>query len=63
MLGTDRTPTTTPEARKRWNEGLGAIVKQLRGSKEGKDANLIAARIAQYRRDFMEEPWMVLNLG
>ncbi|KAK3116985.1 Zinc finger C3H1 domain-containing protein [Teratosphaeriaceae sp. CCFEE 6253] len=62
-LGTSNTPTPTPEARKRWNEGLATVVKQLRGTKEGKDANFIAARIAQYRREFMEEPWMVLNLG
>jgi hypothetical protein len=38
-------------------------VKQLRMSNQGTDVNAIAARIAQYRRDFIGTPDQVLNLN
>jgi hypothetical protein len=38
-------------------------VKQLRMSNQGTDVNAIAARIAQYRRDFIGIPYQVLNLN
>ena len=62
-LGTYRTPTHGPESDKKWREGLGAVVKQLRTTNLGKDANAIAARIAEYRREFVGDPTMTLNLS
>lgn len=39
------------------------MVKQLRTTDLGKDANAIAARIAEFRRDFVGDPTKTLNLG
>lgn len=62
-LGTSRIPAKGPAEEKRWKEGLGAVVKHLRTTKFGNDANAIAARIAEYRRDFVGDPSKILNLG
>ncbi|KAK4544744.1 hypothetical protein LTR36_003993 [Oleoguttula mirabilis] len=62
-LGTSRMPANGPAEEKRWKEGLGNVVKQLRSTSIGKDANAIAARIAEYRRDFLGDPTKTLNLG
>jgi hypothetical protein len=37
-------------------------VKQLRNSNQGSDVNAVAARIAQYRRDFVGAPDQIINL-
>ncbi|KAK5123746.1 hypothetical protein LTR85_002382 [Meristemomyces frigidus] len=62
-LGTSRMPAKGAAEEKRWKEGLGAVVKQLRTTNIGRDANAIAARIAEYRRDFLGDPTKTLNLG
>jgi hypothetical protein len=35
----------------------------LRASKQGTDVDVIAAHIAQYRRDFVDHPDQILNLN
>ena len=61
MMGTKHIPANTPDEFKRWNEGLGQVVRELRNTNLGKDANAIAARIAQFRRDFVGDPTKILN--
>lgn len=39
------------------------LVVQLRSTGQAKDVNAIAARIAQFRRDFVGAPDKVLNLS
>ena len=60
-MGTKDIPASTPEESKRWNEGLGAVVRELKKS-NNKSADAIAARIAQYRRDFVGDPTKTLYL-
>ncbi|OTA27663.1 hypothetical protein BTJ68_11340 [Hortaea werneckii EXF-2000] len=43
-LGTNRTPTRNPDEDRKWKEGLGSVIKQLRTTNQGKDANAIAAK-------------------
>jgi hypothetical protein len=62
-LGTRNAPWKTEEEKTRWVNGLSEVVKQLRMSNQGTDVNAIAARIAQYRRDFIGTPDQVLNLN
>ncbi|KAI7540247.1 hypothetical protein KC331_g9279 [Hortaea werneckii] len=62
-LGTNRTPTSNPDEERRWKEGLGSVIKQLRTTNQGKDANAIAAKIAEFRREFIGDDSKVLNLG
>lgn len=62
-LGTNRTPTSNPDEERKWKEGLGSVIKQLRTTNQGKDANAIAAKIAEFRREFIGDDSKVLNLG
>ena len=62
-MGTQNVPAHTENEKGRWNEGLGAVVKQLKTTDIGKDAVAIAGRIAQFRREFVGDPSKVLNLG
>ncbi|KAI7473045.1 hypothetical protein KC351_g11309 [Hortaea werneckii] len=62
-LGTNRTPTRNPDEDRKWKEGLGSVIKQLRTTNQGKDANAIAAKIAEFRREFIGDDSKVLNLG
>ncbi|GAB7328177.1 hypothetical protein MBLNU13_g00203t1 [Cladosporium sp. NU13] len=62
-LGTHNAPWKTEEEKIRWSNGLSEIIKQLRDSNQGTDVNAIAARIAQYRRDFVGNPDQILNLN
>ncbi|KAI6884159.1 hypothetical protein KC363_g3692 [Hortaea werneckii] len=62
-LGTNRTPTHNPDEERKWKEGLGTVIKQLRTTNQGKDANAIAAKIAEFRREFIGDDSKVLNLG
>lgn len=39
------------------------LVKELRATGQAKDVNIIAARIAQFRREFVGAPDKVLNLN
>ena len=61
-MGTKNVPAHNAEEQKRWNEGLVAVVKQLKATNLGKDAGAIAARIAEFRREFVGDPSRVLNL-
>lgn len=62
-MGTKNVPAHSPEDQKRWNEGLGAVIKGLRTTSLGRDAGAIAAKIAEFRREFVADPTKVLNLG
>lgn len=62
-MGTKDIPTHDPGELKRWNDGLSAVVRGLRNTNIGKDADAIAARIAEFRRAFIGDPSKVLNLG
>jgi hypothetical protein len=62
-LGTRNPLWKTEEERVRWSNGLSETIKQLRDSNQGTDVNAIAARIAQYRRDFVGNPDQILNLN
>ncbi|KAI7276717.1 hypothetical protein KC345_g6783 [Hortaea werneckii] len=62
-LGTNRTPTRNPDEDRKWKEGLGSVIKQLRTTNQGRDANAIAAKIAEFRREFIGDDSKVLNLG
>jgi hypothetical protein len=63
LLGTHNAPAHSPDDHKRWNEGLGTVIKQLRSANVGRDVNAIAAAIAEYRKEFVGDPTKVLNLG
>lgn len=61
LMGTQRTPARGPEQDKRWKQGLNDLIKELRTSGTiGKDAGLIAQRIAEYRRAFVNDPTRVV---
>lgn len=62
-MGTRNAPWKTEEEKTRWKDGLADLVKNLRASKQGTDLNVIAAHIAQYRRDFVGQPDQILNLN
>ncbi|KAK5685223.1 hypothetical protein LTS10_003300 [Elasticomyces elasticus] len=62
-LTANRIPTSTPEETTRWRSGLTAVFQELRSRKVNKDAAAIAARIVQYRREFLGNPNKVLYLG
>jgi len=64
QLGTDN-PGRTEEQQSLWNHGLKDLIKDLRGQNV-KDPEVVAAHIAEYRREFLEEQgeqFSVLNLG
>ncbi|KAH9880988.1 hypothetical protein J1614_001481 [Plenodomus biglobosus] len=60
QLGTAN-PGETPEERQKWNDGLRGVLKELR-VKNIKDPNGIAAEIAKYRRQFLNDETRVVNL-
>lgn len=61
LMGTVKTPARDPEQKKKWNEGLGKLISELRlDPAVGRDAGLIAQRIAEYRRTFIEDPTRVV---
>lgn len=62
-MGTMNVPAYDNLAKQRWNEGLGAVIKQLRTTNIGRDAGAIANKIAEFRREFVGDPVKVLNLG
>lgn len=61
-MGTERTPARNPEEDKRWKEGLSNLIRELRTTNIGRDAGLIAQRIAEYRRSFVNDPTRVVLL-
>ncbi|KAF2207091.1 hypothetical protein CERZMDRAFT_88849 [Cercospora zeae-maydis SCOH1-5] len=62
LMGTERTPARNPEEDKRWKEGLFLLIRGLRTTDIGRDAGLIAQRIAEYRRSFVNDPTRVVLL-
>jgi hypothetical protein len=54
-------PGRTNEDAARYNDGLKKIVQDLR-SQNIKDAETIAGRIAQFRRDFVNDPTVLVGL-
>ncbi|KAK5170568.1 Zinc finger C3H1 domain-containing protein [Saxophila tyrrhenica] len=61
-MGTKNVPARTPEQYKQWKDGLAAVIRELRAIKPAPDANAIAKRMAEYRRDFIGDATKVLNL-
>lgn len=54
-------PARTPEDFDRYNAGLRNVISQLRA--EGiRESEAVAARITQYRRDFIQDPSNILSL-
>jgi hypothetical protein len=60
QLGTAN-PGKTTEEKQQWNDGLRGVLKELR-KKSIKDPNGIAAEIAKYRREFLNDDTRVVNL-
>lgn len=61
LIGTVKTPARDPEQKARWNQGLSSLINELRTNPAvGRDAGLIAQRIAEYRRTFVEDPTRVV---
>ena len=60
QLGTAN-PGKTAEEKQKWNDGLRGVLKELR-TKNIKDPNGIAAEIARYRRQFLNDDTRVVNL-
>ena len=58
-LGTSN-PGNTPEDRQRWNDGLRAVLKELRQNNI-KDPNGIAVEIARFRRQFFNDDSRVVT--
>jgi hypothetical protein len=60
QLGTAN-PGKTPADRQQWNDGLRRVLQELR-KKSIKDPNGIAAEIAKFRRQFLNDDSRVVNL-
>jgi hypothetical protein len=60
-MGTKNTPTRTKEEAERWNTGLQALIRTMKAA-DIRDAATIAARIAEYRRQFLGDPSRVITL-
>lgn len=61
LIGTVKTPARDPEQKQRWNQGLSSLIRELRTNPAvGRDAGLIAQRIAEYRRTFVEDPTRIV---
>ena len=63
LLGTHNAPTHGPADQKRWNEGLGTVIKELRKANVNRDLNAIATAISAFRKEFIGDSTKVLNLG
>ncbi|KAK3722943.1 hypothetical protein LTR37_002088 [Vermiconidia calcicola] len=62
-LGTNNIPAHGPEEIKRWNEGLGGLIKHMRSTNVGKSVDAIAAELSKFRREFTGDSTKVVNLG
>lgn len=62
VMGTQNVPAQTEADKERWNAGLNALVQELRKTGQGRDVSTIARRIAQYRREFIDDPTKTLRL-
>ncbi|KAK5006974.1 hypothetical protein LTR28_005826 [Elasticomyces elasticus] len=54
-------PGRDSEEKQKWTTGLKEVVKQLR-AQNLKDPEIVAQRIVEYRRNFLQDPSRVLNL-
>lgn len=61
QMGTKHIPAHSKDDIARWNAGLQEIIKSLKAS-DVRDAPTIAARIAQYRREFVGDPTRVISM-
>ena len=61
-MGTGHIPAQTPEDAKKWRDGLGTVIRQLRETNRGRDVGAIAQSIADYRREFLGDPTKILSL-
>ncbi|SMR49647.1 unnamed protein product [Zymoseptoria tritici ST99CH_1A5] len=62
ILGTERMPASDPESQQRWRTGLHALIKELRITHKTQDVDVIAQRIADFRREFIGDPTKTLLL-
>jgi hypothetical protein len=60
QLGT-LSPNMTEDDKARWAAGLRALISNLR-TQGVKDTEVVAAEIAEYRRQFFNDPARVLDL-
>ncbi|TKA62978.1 hypothetical protein B0A55_12300, partial [Friedmanniomyces simplex] len=61
-LTADHIPASTAEEKARWKSGLTAVFQELRRQGLNKDARVIAARIVEFRREFVGGGSVVLDL-
>jgi len=54
-------PGQTQEQKNAWNQGLKAVIRELR-SQNVRGAAAVAAAIVEFRRAFIGDPTRVLNL-
>ncbi|KAK5295313.1 hypothetical protein LTR16_001161 [Cryomyces antarcticus] len=54
-------PGRTNEEKQQWTEGLKSVIKELR-ERNTKDPDVVAQKIAEYRRNFLKDPTKILNL-
>ena len=54
-------PGRTEKARKEWTDGLKLVIKSLR-EKGAQDPEIVAKEIADYRRRFLGDPSIILNI-
>ena len=59
----ERLPVQDEAGEKIWKDNLSLIIKQMRATNATRDANAIAIRIADFRREFLGDATKVLNLG
>jgi len=62
-MGAIGAPVHSQIERERWNAGLSSLIKKLRATNQGSDVTAVADHIARYRRTFLGDDSMVLNLG
>lgn len=55
-------PASDPESQQRWRTGLHALIKELRITHKTQDVDVIAQRIADFRREFIGDPTKTLLL-
>ncbi|KAL2358881.1 hypothetical protein BJ546DRAFT_833667, partial [Cryomyces antarcticus] len=60
QMGTTN-PGRTNEEKQQWTEGLKSVIKELR-ERNTKDPDVVAQKIAEYRRNFLKDPTKILNL-
>ncbi|TKA58743.1 hypothetical protein B0A49_11590 [Cryomyces minteri] len=60
QMGTTN-PGRTNEEKQQWTDGLKSVIKELRECNT-KDPDVVAQKIAEYRRNFLKDPTKILNL-